>query len=128
MDLRGWSKASADYGRSLLHSGIEGARSGQQEFLNGKSLTPFLNESLQNALIPAFLGVCIGVLGSYVAPRQKSLEKGLIFGVVGGAVGLAAGLAWESRGLTSSVAERALTSIGKVREEHWLSKHPIDYA
>jgi hypothetical protein len=64
MDLREWSKSSAEYGRRLLDSGIEGARSGQERFLDGKSLTPFLSESVRSALTPAVVGACIAVLGS----------------------------------------------------------------
>ena len=128
MDVRKWSKANAEYGRKLLDSGIEGARSGQEAFLNGRSLTPFLNESLQSALVPAALGACIGVLSSYSAYRQKSIARALMFGLLGGAVCLGAGLAWESRRLTASVAGRALKNIGKARDEHWLDQHPIDYA
>ncbi len=128
MDLRKWSKSSADYGRRLLDSGIEGARSGQEAFLNGESLTPFLSESVRGALTPAALGACIGLLGSYAGYRQKSITRALTYGLLGGAIGLGAGLAWESRRFTASVADGALRNIDKVRDEHWLSKHPIDYA
>jgi hypothetical protein len=128
MDLRKWSKSNADYGRRLLDSGLEGARSGEEAFLNGKLLTPFLGESVRSALKPAALGACIGVLGSYAGYRQKSITRTLACGLLGGAIGLGAGLAWESRCLTASVAGSALRNIGRVRDEHWLTKHPIDYA
>ena len=128
MDLRKWSKSNADYGRRLLDSGLEGARSGEEAFLNGELLTPFLGESVRSALKPAALGACIGVLGSYPGYRQKSIARALAFGLLGGAIGLGAGLAWESRCLTASVAGSALRNIGRVRDEHWLTKHPIDYA
>ena len=128
MDLRRWSKSNADYGRRLLDSGIEGARSGREAFLNGESLTPFLSESVRSALKPAVLGACIGVLGSYAGYRQKSITRALAFGLLSGAIGLGAGVAWESRRLTASVADGALRNIGRVRDEHWLTKHPIDYA
>ena len=49
MDLREWSKSNADYGRRLLDSGIAGALSGREEFLNGESIAPFLNESVRGA-------------------------------------------------------------------------------
>jgi hypothetical protein len=52
----------------------------------------------------------------------------LAFGLLGGAIGFGAGVAWESRRLTASVAGSALRNIGRVRDEHWLTKHPIDYA
>jgi hypothetical protein len=128
MDLREWSKSNSDYGRRLLDSGIEGARSGEEAFLDGESLTPFLTESVSSALIPAALGACIGVLSSYPGYREKSITRALVYGLLGGAIGLGAGLAWESRRLTASVAGGALRNIGRVRDEHWLSKHPIDYA
>jgi hypothetical protein len=128
MDLLEWSKSSADYGRKLFDSGIEGARSGRETFLNGESLTPFLSDSVRKALKPAALGACIGVLGSYPGHRQKSIGRVLAYGLLGSAIGLAVGVAWKSRGFTASVADSALRNIGKVRDEHWLSKHPIDYA
>ena len=128
MDLREWSKSSAEYGRRLLDSGIEGARSGQERFLDGKSLTPFLSESVRSALTPAVVGACIAVLGSYPSYRQKSVTRALAFGLLGGAIGLGAGLVWENRRFTATVAGSALRNIGRVRDERWLSKHPIDYA
>ncbi|MGO9125009.1 MAG: hypothetical protein ACLP6G_08970 [Terriglobales bacterium] len=128
MGLRKWSKSSADYGRELVSSGIEGARSGREAFLSGESLAPFLSESVRSALKPAFLGACIGALGSYPGYRRKSISRALVFGLLGGAIGLGAGVAWESRRLTASVAGSALKNIGRVRDEHWLTRHPIDYA
>jgi hypothetical protein len=128
MDLCKWSKSNADYGRRLFNSGVEGARSGREEFLDGESLTPFFSESVRSALVPAAFGACIGVLGSYPGYRQKSIARALAFGLLGGAIGLGAGLAWESRRLTASVAGSALKNIGRVRDERWLTKHPIDYA
>jgi hypothetical protein len=128
MDLGKWTKSSADYGRRLLDSGIEGARSGQEAFLHGKPLTPFLGESVRSALKPAALGACIGVLVGYPASRPKSIAKTLLCGLVGGAIGLGAGLAWKSRRLTASVADGALRGIAKARDEQWLNNHPIDYA
>jgi hypothetical protein len=128
MDLYKWSKSNADYGRKLVDSGIEGARSGEEAFLDGKSLTPFLSESVRSALKPAALGACIGVLGSCPGCRQKSIAKTLVYGLLGGAIGLGAGVAWESRRLTASIAGSAFRNISRVRDEHWLAKHPIDYA
>ena len=34
MELGEWVKSNVDYGRRLVGSGIEGARSGQDEFLD----------------------------------------------------------------------------------------------
>jgi hypothetical protein len=48
--------------------------------------------------------------------------------VLGAFLGLTAGLLWETRFLTVSSAGAALEGIEKVRDEHWLERHPIDYA
>ena len=128
MDLRKWSKANANYGRELLHSGIEGARSGGEAFLNGDSLTPLLSESARNAWKPAVLGLCLGVLGSRPRSREKSVTRTLGYGLLGGLIGFGAAVVWESRCLTASIAGGALENISRVRDDHWLTKNPIDYA
>jgi hypothetical protein len=128
MELREWAESNADYGRKLLDSGIEGAHSGREAFLNGKSLTAFLSEAVRRALKPAALGACLGVLGSYQRYRQKSIGRVLAYGVLGGAIGAGLGVAWESRRFTASVASGAWTNIGRARDEHWLAENPIDYA
>jgi hypothetical protein len=127
MDLYEWSKSNADYGRKLFDSGIEGARSGRDAFLEGEPLAPFLGESARSAWKAAALGACLGVVASYPGRRRKSFARTLAYGLLGGAIGLGAGLAWESRRLTASVADGAWSSIGKVRDERWLTDNPINY-
>jgi hypothetical protein len=130
MSLRSWSRSSADYGRKMLNSGLDGARSGREAFLNGRPLTPFLSESIRNAWKPAVIGACLGALGSYSNRRHnyKSTSRAFAYGLVGGVIGLGTGIAWESRLLTASVAAGALKNMEDVSDEHWLEKHPIDYA
>ena len=128
MGVGEWVKSYVGYGRRLVGSGIHGARSGQEEFLNGKPLTPFLGESVKGSLVPAAIGVCVGVLAGYPLWRKKSRPVSLACGLLGGAIGLTTGLAWNSRHYSASVAGNALKSMGKVRDEQWLTKHPIDYA
>ena len=60
--------------------------------------------------------------------RHKSVSRTLAYSLIGSAFGFGLGLAWKSRRLTESIASGALHSIGKVRDEHWLESHPIDYA
>jgi len=128
MSLREWSKCEVDYGRKVLSSGLEGVRSGREAFVNGRCLTPSLSESVRNALRPAALGACIGVLGAHPGNPHKSIGRVLAFGLLGGAIGLIASVAWENRSLVASAAGEALRNIGRVRDEHWLEEHPIDYA
>ena len=49
-------------------------------------------------------------------------------GLLGGVVGFSVGMLWESRTLTASMICGALRGMSKVRDEHWLESHPIDYA
>jgi hypothetical protein len=128
MDLHKWSKSEIEYGRKVLDSGLEGIRSGEVAFLNGRHLTPFLKDSARKALTPAALGACLGVLFSFPGNEHRSIGRMLMFGLLGGAIGFSTGLAWESRGLTESAASGALRNIHRVRDEHWVEKHPIAYA
>jgi hypothetical protein len=121
-------RSNADYGRRLLDSGLEGARTGREAFLHGSPITPFLNESVRHALKPAAIGACLGLLGSYPGNRQNSARRALAYGFVGGVLGFGAGVAWISRFLGTSVVSSAWKNIDRVRDEHWLEKHPIDYA
>jgi hypothetical protein len=128
MKVSEWSKSSIDYGKRLLDSGLEGARSGEGAFLHGEPLAPFLEESARHALEPATIGVFLGVLSGCAGNGQKSTSKTLLYGLLGGVIGFGVGVAWGSRRLAASVASSAMKSIGKVRDEHWLQNNPIDYA
>jgi len=128
MLLSEWSKSEVAYGRRVLNSGLEGARSGREAFLNGRPLTPFFRESFRKALIPAALGASVGLVTGCPGRRQRSVVQVLASGLLGGLIGLGAGLVWEGRFLAGSAASNALKNIDRVRDEHWLEKHPIDYA
>jgi len=129
MNFLQWSQSEVEYGRKVLNSGLAGARSGQKAFLNGKPLTPFLGRAVRSASTPAAVGVLVGVVGSFAGRNQhKCPKRTLVLGLVGGAVGLGMSIAWQSRRLTACAANGALRNIGRVRDEHWLETHPIDYA
>ena len=128
MTVSEWSQLEAEYGRKLIHSGLEGARSGREAFLEGKPFAPALSVSLRKGLENAAIGTCIGLLTGLTGGRRKSIGRLLAFGLLGGAAGLGAAVAWQNRRLASSVASGALKNIDRVRDEHWLERHPIDYA
>jgi hypothetical protein len=128
MAIRNWSKSEVEYGRKVFSSGLAGARTGGEAFLKGRPLTPFLSKAVRNASTPAAVGAVLGVLSSYPGNRQRFANRAFTFGVLGWAVGLSLSIAWQSRGLTASVASGALRNIGRARDEHWLERNPIDYA
>jgi hypothetical protein len=127
MTVQQWVESEVKYGRKVLDAGLEGTRSGREAFLNGKPLTPYLNDSVRKAFTPAAVGTCIGALG-FAANRNRSVGRLLAFSLIGGAIGFGLGVAWESRHLTARAFSSALKKISKVRDEHWVERHPIDYA
>jgi hypothetical protein len=128
MDFLEWSKSNVDYGRKLVDSALEGARAGEDEFLNEEPIGPFLAKSAYEALEPALLGACLGAIGGYLANRDHSKARTLAWACLGGAVGFGAGVIWDSRNFTARVATEAWKNIEKTRDEHWFEKNPIDYA
>ena len=127
MTVQQWIESEVKYGRKVLDAGLEGTRSGREAFLKGKPLTPYLNDSVRKAVIPAAIGTCVGALGS-AAGRNRSAGRVLAFGLLGAAIGFGLGFAWESRRLTFSALANAFKKIDKVRDDHWFERHPIDYA
>jgi hypothetical protein len=128
MNLRKWSKSEVQYGRRLVGSGIDGIRSAEEQFLHGKPLAPFVNRSVEEALIPAAVGACLGALSSLPSARQGRASRMLFFGLLGGAFGFGVGLLWEGRQITANAARGALRNVHQVHDEHWVEKHPIAYA
>jgi hypothetical protein len=122
------ARSNFEYDRKLFRSAMEGAHSGEEQYLHGKPFHLFMDESAWQALKPAAVAAVVAALGVYSGNRHRSPAKTLAYGMLAGTIGFSAGLAWQSRGLTSSVAAAAWKKIGRTRDEHWLESNPIDYA
>ncbi len=116
------------YGRSLANSGAAGMRSGRDAYLNGKPLGAVLTQKARASLGLAAIGACAGLLQCFVSGRDRRIPKSIVLGAVGSAVGFIAGFSWKTRDLTTSMVQGAARNMGSVRDEHWLDRHPIDYA
>jgi len=121
-------KSSVDYGRKLVASAIEGARTGEEEFLKKETLAPYFSKSAERAVIPTEIGACFGAAAGYLGDQHRSGARALVYGFVGGVIGFGAGVLWESREFTASIASGVRKSISRTRDEHWFEKNPIDYA
>jgi hypothetical protein len=121
-------KTSIDYCGKLLHAGVDGGISGWEASVPGKGLIPFHSESARTAIGPIAIGACIGALSSHPGDAHTAIRKALAYAFLGAAIGFGACVAWRGRPLLASVASGALKKIGRVRDEHWLEGHPIDYA
>jgi hypothetical protein len=128
MHLREWSHSNLEYAWKLVNSGLEGALSGEEEFLQGSPLAPFLSDCAHKALLPAAVGACVAVLGSCLENGHQTATRTLGFGLLGSVLGFAAGMAWCNRRLAACVASGALKRVDILRDKHWLEKNPIDYA
>jgi hypothetical protein len=122
-------EASLEYGRSLVQSGLKGARSRGQTALAGASVSSVLLRSVRSSWAAAAVGAALGAAGVTLA-RRRRLASPLVLasGALGAAIGIATGVAWRTRHLTGEMARGARKSIDVVRDAHWLAKNPIDYA
>jgi hypothetical protein len=116
------------YGRSLANSGAVGMRRGRETYLNGRPLGVVLNQKARASLGLAAIGACAGLLQCLVSGRRRRVPESIALGAVGSAIGFFAGFTWKTRDLTASMVHAAAKNMGAVRDEHWLDRHPIDYA
>jgi hypothetical protein len=146
MSLNRWLESKVEpnirYAQKLASSCAQGAGFGREEFLNGEPLAPFLAEAVRDAVAPAVVGACLGVLRGFwnvrsgnarsknecAGKKRHLVGRALSQGLLGGAVGFGAGLAWKTQPLAANVALRSLQSTREARDERWLQRHPINYA
>ena len=121
-------RSNLRYGRKLVKSGVSGLSSGREAHLQGQTLSKALAQSARASLGLATLGACAGLLRYYLPARRGRVAKTVACGIVGSAIGFVAGFAWKNRDLTESMARSAAKQMTVVRDEHWLDRHPIDYA
>ncbi|MGC2107995.1 MAG: hypothetical protein WA655_00670 [Candidatus Korobacteraceae bacterium] len=121
-------RSNLRYGRKLFRSGVSGLSSGRDAQLNGQPLSDVLAQSARASLGLATLGACAGLLRYYLPARRGRIAKTVACGIVGSAIGFVAGFAWKTRDLTEGMAHSAAKQMGVVRDQHWLERHPIDYA
>ncbi len=104
------------------------SQSGQQELSNEGALREFLSDSIRNAVAPAAIGVCVGLLSSGPRKSRNPIPRAFVFGVLGGVIGLGAGVAWESRSLVANAARRTSEEFTRMRDERWMKRNFIAYA
>jgi hypothetical protein len=116
------------YGKKLVNAGIAGIRSGQDSARGKQSLSTLAAEAARSSLALAAVGAGVGLLSLCLGQRRNRLAKAVALGTLGSALGFAAGFSWKTRKVTSSVAHSTARELRKARDEHWLERHPIDYA
>jgi hypothetical protein len=128
MTVTGWMEQNLEYGRKLVSSGLEGAQAGGEAALGKETIPQVLKESAPSTIGLAVAGAAIGVLCSYFGSKRKLTKESVLFGALGGFAGFLIGAGWSTRHLTNGMRVGAMHNINSVRDEHWLERHPIDYA
>jgi hypothetical protein len=124
-----WIESNLSYGKNLVESSVEGARSARKMTTEGECVGSVLTRSARDSWQLVSIGVGLGLLvGLLVTRRKPSPAKMLVCGLLGGVAGLGTGVAWETRELTGDMARGAIKNAKVVRDAHWLERHPIDYA
>ena len=128
MTTREWIESNIDYGRSLISSGLEGARFAQKKTLEGAPLGSVLIVSVCNSWMPSVIGAYVGALGASLGHRRKTNYGAILgAGLLGAVIGLTTGMAWGTRRLTGGMARGAKKSIDVARDARWLEKNPVPY-
>ena len=118
--------SSLAYGRELVSAGISGIRIGEHEF-GEESMESLVTTSARDSVKTALAGAFLALI-PLMARRRRCLSRAIALGALGSAVGFCAGFGWKTRSVASCLAHSAAKEVGRVRDQHWLEHHPIDYA
>lgn len=127
MNLPASTASRVAYGRKLVNAGISGIRQSPRT-LDGETVSSLVADSARDSLKLAVAGACLGLLPAWLAGRRPRLSNVIAFGALGSVLGFAAGFTWKTRKVTSSLAHSAARELHRAGDEHWLERHPIDYA
>ena len=92
---------------------------------NLTSINQLLGAGSLSVWAPVAVGAAIGLFGTSLIGRRKTVSRTAIGGLVGGVVGLSA---WASGRLLGPTAHAAARRVNAVRDARWLATHPITYA
>ena len=127
MSIKGAIKDNIAYSKELWEAGIEGANEARREVLASEKTTDMVASAAQESWQPAALGVFVGAICGVLADDRKPIRGVIAGGLFGAVLGFAGSFAWKTRPLTTAMARKAGKNIGKVRDEHWLTKNPVNY-
>jgi hypothetical protein len=116
-------KGELDYLKQLAGAGQEGIAAARREFKG-----PVFEISPAEAIWKPAVGAGIGILSAAFVGNRKDRSHVVFGGLLGSVLGSAVVLAWSSRRFARHATDKAIRSVNTVRDQHWLSSHPIDYA
>jgi hypothetical protein len=112
-----WSRVS-----SLCRAG--GARSAREHALATEREAP----SGRALLLWVAVGAFLGIIAAHSPSKLPSLSGQALLAILGGVIGFGTSVVLTMRHAVAEAVRNALLNINRVRDAHWLAKHPIDYA
>jgi len=120
-------KENLAYSKELLESGIEGANEARKAVLKSEGTTDIVTAAAQESWQAATVGVLAGAIFGVLTDDRKPVRGVIAGGLLGAVLGFGGSFAWKTRPLTSAMARGAGKRVGTVRDEHWLTKNPVNY-
>jgi hypothetical protein len=128
MSLATWIKSEVEYTRDLADSGWNGARTAWETLSHEDQVGEVLFRTARNSVAPTVMGAGLGALCALMVEKgRRNRPVAVALGLAGGFLGFAATVGWETRKLSSEVARGAMRQINSTRDEHWLTRHPINF-
>jgi hypothetical protein len=127
MNIKDTVKDNIAYSKELLEAGIEGANTARKEVLTAEATADLFAAAAQESWQPATFSMLAGAICGALADDRRPLRGMAAGGLFGALFGFAGSFVWKTRPLTSAMARNAGKRINKVRDVHWLSKHPVNY-
>ena len=127
MNITDKIKDNLTYGKELVESGIEGAAEARKEVFAAEGKTDLVHEAAQESWQSATVGAMVGAIVGVLVDDRKPACGVFFGGLLGAAAGFAASFAWKTRPLSTAIARGAGKRIGRARDQHWLTGHPINY-
>ena len=121
-----WIRDSVSQTRDFIGSTVEGTNSALRAA--APDAVPALSRAVRRSWGAAAVGACVGVAGGILSDDRKPSRGAVVGGFLGAAVGFSAAMAWNARTVISAIAGSAARNTGQLRDQHWLARHPIDYA
>jgi len=116
------------YTRGLFCAKLSGARSAQENALDGETMGTLMVRSTVNSFGWAVLGAIAGATGARIRNKQQAESDSAVPGaLLGAAFGLSTGLLWNTRPLTQVVVRGARKSVDAARDANWLARNPVNF-
>ncbi len=112
-----------DYGRELVQAGMNGLRAG--EILAHHSANDDIKASARHSLPAAAVGGSLALLACTLISKRRIRVAPIL---VCSTAAFCADFIVRTRDIRSKMIQCAEKEMSKVRDQHWLASHPIDYA